>query len=337
MPTITPKLGLNKPANNEAYNISKVTNENADILDEKVLINPILNKEIPIDTDSIVLIDSEDTNKSKKFSWLNIKSYLQEKLISGTNIKTINGNPILGSGDLVIATSSDWNAITATLTYASADSPTFVANTSIDLTSLISVGMKLKLTQTTVKYFIVTAITSTTITLYGGTDYTLTNSTITLPFVSSMKAPIGFPLDKNKWTVIFKEGTTSFSQANPTQNTWYNMYSLAIPIGLWEVEWSAIIAAISNSSKTGVRVSGTLSTTNNGETNTNLSAYQGADGASGTIIVLASVNRKDNISITSKTTYYLNIRTVSPTGDVQTLTNSVNNQPTIIKAVCAYL
>lgn len=336
MPTITPKLGLNKPANNEAYNISKVTNENADILDEKVLINPTLDKETPIDTDSIVLIDSEDMSKSKKFSWLNIKSYLQEKLISGTNIKTINGNNLLGSGDLVIE-SGDWNSISTILTYASADGPTFVANTSVDLTSVISVGMKLKLTQTTVKYFIVTAITSTTITLYGGTDYTLANATITLPFVSSMKAPFGFPLDKNKWTVIFKEGSTSFSQANPTQNTWYNMYSLAIPIGLWEIEWSAIIAAISNANKTGVRVSASLSTTNNGETNTNLSAYQGADGASGTIIVLASVNRKDNISLANKTTYYLNIRTVSPTGDVQTLTNSVNNQPTIIKAVCAYL
>ena len=46
---------------------------------------------------------------------------------------------------------SGWLAILATLTYASADSPTFVVNTSTDLTSKISVGMKLKLTQSTVK------------------------------------------------------------------------------------------------------------------------------------------------------------------------------------------
>lgn len=90
-------------------------------------------------------------------------------------------------------TSSDWNLISATLTYASATAPSFVANTSIDLTSLISVGMKLKLTQTTVKYFIVTAITSTNITLYGGDNYVLASATITDIYYSAMQVPIGFP------------------------------------------------------------------------------------------------------------------------------------------------
>jgi hypothetical protein len=79
---------------------------------------------------------------------------------------------------------SGWNVLGATLTFSSADAPTYVASTSVDLTGVISVGMKLKLTQTTVKYFIVTAINTTTITLYGGTDYTLANATITLPYYS---------------------------------------------------------------------------------------------------------------------------------------------------------
>lgn len=232
---------------------------------------------------------------------------------------------------------SGWLAISATLTYASADSPTFVANTSIDLTNRISVGMKLKLTQSTVKYFIVTAITSTTITLYGGTDYTLLDSAITDVYFSSVRAPFGFPLDKSKWTVRFEEGSTEFSQSSPTQNTWYNMYSISVPIGLWEIEWSGVIAAISTASQTGVRVQGTLSTTNNGETNNNLTAYQGVSGASGTIICLASVMRKDLISLSSKTTHYLNIRTVSASATVAAITNAAANQPTIIQAVCAYL
>lgn len=230
-----------------------------------------------------------------------------------------------------------WSPANATLTYASADSPTFVANTSVDLTSVISVGMKIKLTQTTVKYFIVTAITSTTITLYGGTDYTLANTTITLPYFSSMKAPFGFPLDKSKWTVRLEVTTPNFSQTNPIQNTWYNMYSLDIPLGLWELGWSGIIAVVSNASKTAVRVTGTLSTTNNGETNNNLSAYQGLSGASGTLICIASVFKKDIVSLSSKTTYYLNIRTISASADIAQLTNSNENQPTIIEAVCAYL
>lgn len=39
----------------------------------------------------------------------------QATLVSGTNIKTINGNSVLGSGDLVIGASAVWGAITGTL------------------------------------------------------------------------------------------------------------------------------------------------------------------------------------------------------------------------------
>jgi hypothetical protein len=100
MPTNTPNYNLVKPLVTENYDIAKVTNENADIIDDAL----------------------HDLDVGK-----------QDELISGTNIKTINGNPILGSGDLVIE-SGDWKSISATLTHASADSPTFVANTSVDLT-----------------------------------------------------------------------------------------------------------------------------------------------------------------------------------------------------------
>ena len=39
----------------------------------------------------------------------------QETLVSGTNIKTLNGSTILGSGDLVISASAAWGGITGTL------------------------------------------------------------------------------------------------------------------------------------------------------------------------------------------------------------------------------
>jgi len=39
----------------------------------------------------------------------------QDTLVSGTNIKTINGSSILGAGDITIATSTAWGAITGTL------------------------------------------------------------------------------------------------------------------------------------------------------------------------------------------------------------------------------
>ena len=128
---------------------------------------------------------------------------------------------------------SGWLAILATLTYASADSPTFVVNTSTDLTSKISVGMKLKLTQSTVKYFIVTAITSTTITLYGGTDYTLTSATITDVYFSSAKAPFGFPLNLYKPTqvlIVTRDLTISGSQTITGLNQGKKPYCVEITI-----------------------------------------------------------------------------------------------------------
>jgi hypothetical protein len=39
---------------------------------------------------------------------------------------------------------------------------------------------------------------STTLKLYGGTDYDLANSPIIEPYFSMAKAPYGFPLDEAK-------------------------------------------------------------------------------------------------------------------------------------------
>lgn len=39
----------------------------------------------------------------------------QPTLVSGTNIKTVNGNPLTGSGDVVISSSAAWGGITGTL------------------------------------------------------------------------------------------------------------------------------------------------------------------------------------------------------------------------------
>lgn len=280
------------------------------------------------------IIEQDENNRfvtdAEKITW-NAK---QGALVSGTNIKTINGNSVLGSGDLVIATSSDWNAINATLTYASADSPTFVANTSIDLTSMISVGMKIKLTQATIKYFIVTAITSTTITLYGGTDYTLANATITLPYFSSMKAPFGFPMNPEKWSVVYltlakasvvSPGTT-YKQAGSAQ--------LSIPIGAYYVSWSACSRYARNASPV---VGGytSLSTATNSETHQKLTKFNYFnDSVSNNKDLYTSNYAEDKIILGTKTLFYMIMKSLDASPIALEL---VDFQPIIITAVCAYL
>lgn len=78
------------------------------LISEGALINSATSKTTPADTDMIGLMDSAASNILKKLSWLNLKNTLktyfdtlyQAILVSGTNIKTINGNSILGSGNI---------------------------------------------------------------------------------------------------------------------------------------------------------------------------------------------------------------------------------------------
>lgn len=87
-----------------------------------------------------------------------------------------------------------WIDPNETWTYASATTFTI----SGDKTSVYSKGDKLKLTQTTVKYFYVVGVSfggsDTTITITGGSDYTLANASITLNKYSKSVTPNGFPV-----------------------------------------------------------------------------------------------------------------------------------------------
>lgn len=101
-----------------------------------------------------------------------------------------------------------WVSSGETWTYASAT--TFTIST--DKTGKYQKGDKLKLTQTTAKYFyiVVTPTYSsgtglTTITVSGGSDYTLANAAITSPYYSKVENPQSFP----QW----------FNTAAPTWNT----------------------------------------------------------------------------------------------------------------------
>lgn len=237
--------------------------------------------------------------------------------------------------------SDGWVPAGETWTYASADSPTFTFTASGDLTSKYSAGMRVKLTQTTVKYFIVTKVAhsagTTTITVYGGTDYTLANAAISSPYFSTHKAPAGFPLDPGKWTVEATDSSLR-SQATPSASTWYNVGSvqISVPIGCWRLYYSCSPQA-ADSSASDWNAMSTLSTANNSESDTDMTAqiYAG-----NTIAVSSTVSREKTIALAAKTSYYLNLKTTSSGLDNLYLRGDVAGgygSKTVIRAVCAYL
>jgi len=253
----------------------------------------------------------------------NLQSYVNLSLVtpnlgtpSAINLTNAAGLPVASPAYLGGYDVSGWITLGA-CAYVSADSPTFVMNMTGDATGYLSLGSRIKLTQTTVKYFVVTAIGAysggvTPITLYGGTDYTLANAAITLPYFSLQKAPFGFPMSPTKWDVVVND-TTSQSQATPTQNVYYNLGTtaeqIAVPIGAWELSFQVVALTTSNAAQTTANMFVALSTSNSSVSDADLLGYVSNAGASGTIVASGTITRFKNTLIAAKTLYYLIAKT----------------------------
>lgn len=116
-----------------------------------------------------------------------------------------------------------WTAISDSWSYGSATTITVPS----DATTKYSVGDKIKLTQTTVKYFYITAVSTTTLTISGGTDYTLANAAISSPSYSKVVTPLGFPAWFN-FTV-----TTTGWAATPTTAGRFAMQGRVVIVELY--------------------------------------------------------------------------------------------------------
>lgn len=246
-------------------------------------------------------------------------------------------------GFLLSAGGDGWTEAGETWAYASADDPSFTFTVSGDQTAKYSPGMRVKLTQTTTKYFIITKVVhsggTTTITLYGGTDYDLVNATITDPYYSTHKAPQGFPLDPAKWTVELSD-TAARSQTSPTKDAWHNLgsLSLAIPIGVWDVSYQVAFTA---SGSSGQDNSGkvTLSTADNSESDSDFTTYQTMYFGTGSVQSnnTHTLHRQKVLSLASKTTYYLNGLSASSQNSGNSIAFNGDKSPTKVRAVSAYL
>lgn len=100
-----------------------------------------------------------------------------------------------------------WIADTDTWTYASATSFTIAGK---DVTAKFPKGTRIKCTNSTVKYFVVTSSTfstNTTVNITGGTDYTLADAAISNPYYSYQANPQGYPSVFN-FTPTFAAGAS---------------------------------------------------------------------------------------------------------------------------------
>ncbi len=279
--------------------------------------------------------DGSDNAYWSCFAWKGDKGDKGEKGDKGDKGDTGPQGPQGEQG--IPGTSDTWTAAGETWTYAGADSPTFTFTISGDKTSKYAPGMRIKLTQTTVKYFIIVAISysspNTTVTIYGGTDYTLVNAAITNPYYSWAKAPFGFPLDRNKWTVELKD-TSDRTQSSPANNTWYNLGSLSlnIPMGAWNVSFCVDVEDAYSSTKD-FYVYVALSTSSSSVSDNDLKYAAGGSLSYGIDII---AEREKFLILTSKTSYYLiAMQSCGAAGYWLKFYGTVT--PTVIRAVCAYL
>jgi len=121
-----------------------------------------------------------------------------------TNVNTVatniaNVNTVAGLGLLL----DGWFDSADTWVYASATTFTIVGS---NVTAEFPTGTKIKLTNAGVKYFYVIGTSfgggDTTVTVTGGSDYSLANSAITSPSYSYSTTPQGFPNTFN-WIPVF--------------------------------------------------------------------------------------------------------------------------------------
>lgn len=292
------------------------------------VVNAATGKTTPVDADELGLVDSAASNVLKKLTWANLKATLK------TYFDTLY--PSLTSWDGYIDDTAE------TWTYASSDAPTFTFTISGDKTAKYYPGQRIKLTQTTVKYFIVTAVSygapNTTVTVYGGTNYTLANAAISANYHSLMKAPLGFPMDPTKWTV--KVTDTTERSASVTGGVPNNIGStnaqISIPIGVWDVDFSVSMSGDRTTAGTGDSIRAALSTANNTESDKELVAYASGYGsgvANTSDVMYGQAVRGKQLVLAAKTLYYLN-GLMENSGTVY-FRNTIGTM--VIRAVCSYL
>lgn len=128
-------------------------------------------------------------------------------IYDGTNFQMLS--PVANTTTVPV---DGWHAVSDSWSYASASTVTVPSGAA----ALYTKGDRVKFTQTTVKYFVILAVTDTTLTFAVNTDYTVANAAISDISYSHEATPIGFPTSFS-FTPTFSSGGGAFTN-NPTVN-----------------------------------------------------------------------------------------------------------------------
>lgn len=181
------------------------------------------------------------------------------------------------------------------------------------------------------EYAIVTNVTSTTVTVFTGTDYNIPNLTLSTPYYSTHKTPYGFPSSATKW-LVETLNRNNVSQGSAGEGTWYNLGSeqLSIPTGQWLAGYEVTLQHSATSGDRGVK--STLSTGSSSESSREFTVY-GEQNATSIFAVPAAKNGA--LNLTAQTIYYLNTAGVAVS--TSTVLNRGDVATTKIFAECAYV
>ncbi len=230
-----------------------------------------------------------------------------------------------------------WTATGESWTYASWTSGTRIGTITVptDATTKYKAGDRIKITQSTggTKYGIITKVAATLLTVFFPSGTTLNNEAITSPsYALAGVNPLNFPTDPTLWQLEATD-TTLRSQNTPTTDTWYNLGSFNLPVGIgaWEVGYM-VTPYFTRASAGAVRIGVTLSTANNTQSDAQMDTQIESNS-----LVYTSNSQHNNklVNLSSATTFYLNTR--SETAGADSIYNVNDRTAAKIYARCAYL
>lgn len=140
-------------------------------------------------------------------------------------------NASIADRRLLINSSIDgWQNANETWTYASATTITVPTGAAFKY----SVGDKVRIIQSgSTKYFYITGVTDTVITVNGGSDYTVANASIGSPCYSKRVSPVGFPANGFAFTPTWTASGTAVALGNGTLSGQFQMSGKWVTFRMW--------------------------------------------------------------------------------------------------------